>query len=111
MLELYLTKAHRGEMEVRNLTRHIVKYDIKGKICQDGTKNLQNNLVKIFEIQKICTCYLFEVAHDVCYQLSLCLITNKGKVAYIRPPNPTLVRSHLMALSNGMLLRSLETPG
>lgn len=40
------------------------------------------------------TSYLYEVAHDVCYKWPIgnkffvSVIANKGKVAYIQPPNP-----------------------
>ena len=41
----------------------------------------------------MCTPYLYEVANDVCFQKSIenniFVITNKGKVVYIRPPKPS----------------------
>lgn len=54
--------------------------------------------------------YLCETPHDVYYQWSIgnnifvSAMYNKVKVAYIRPSNPTLDGSHLMALDNEMLL-------
>ena len=49
----------------------------------------------------MCTSLLCEVVRDVCYQmlivnnLFVSVMTNKGKIAYIRPPNSTLDVSHL----------------
>ena len=45
----------------------------------------------------MCISYLYEVAHDVCYKglignnLFVSVITNKGKIIYIRPPKPNLM--------------------